>query len=141
MEMKVKMETLATQTQKPYLYVNVLTSDDQFCVCNMDKAFFRPVLAEAKDPKFQMWYALTVFLQYHKQKPKRDALENDEFPYYMGSVYNRNELTYKDVEWRFNVPHSSEMSIAQLEDVRKLTEPMKALLDEMGIDYKVYGVW
>ena len=122
---------------KPYLNVNLFSSNDQFCACNLDEYFLYPVLKENKDSKKQMAYALQGFLEYHKKKPYMERKTNDEINYYTGQAYQKNWLSIYDVLWKINVPHSEDMNEKILEEIHdKFIEPMSRLLDEMGIEYQ-----
>lgn len=123
---------------RPYLNVNLFTSKDQFCVCNLDEYFLYPVLKERKNPKTQMEYALKGFLHYHKRKPFMERKANDEITYYTGNVYQKWNLSIYDVQWKINVPHSEDMEDEQIDEIyNKFIDPLKELLDGMGIDYKI----
>lgn len=122
---------------RAHLNINLLTSNDQFCVCNLDEYFLKPVLKEHKDPKKQMEYALTGFLEYHKKQPFKDRKPNDEITYYTGEVYQKIHLTIYDIKWNINVPHSEEMEDEILDEIfDKFIEPLTKLLDEMNIDFQ-----
>ena len=122
---------------KPYLNINLFTSNDQFCVCNLDEYYLYPVLKENKDSKKQMAYALQGFLEYHKKKPYMEPKPNDEIPYYTGQVYQKRDLTIYDIYWKINVPHSDDLESEFLDQIYdEFIAPLSRLLDEMGIEYR-----
>lgn len=122
---------------RPYLNINLFTSKDQFCVCNLDEYFFYPVLKENKDSKKQMAYALQGFLEYHKKKPYMEPKPNDEIPYYTGHVYQKRNLTIYDIQWKINVPHAVDMDEEFLDKIyEEFIEPLRKLMDEMKLDYQ-----
>ena len=119
------------------LNINLFTSKDQFCVCNLDEFFLYPVLRDGKEPKRQMEYALKGFLEYHKKKPEMEMKENDEVPYYTGDVYQKWNLSIRDVMWNINIPHGREMEDEQYDEINeKFVIPMEKLLDEMNVHYQ-----
>ena len=109
---------------KPYLNINLFTSKDQFCVCNLDEYYLYPVLKENKDSKKQMEYALQGFLEYHKKKPYMEPKSNDEILYYTGQAYQKRDLTIYDIK----NPHEVDMECHRKHPVSTLFYHAERLL-------------